>query len=65
MSPQRRDDAGKDTSVRDDAPVAKAGAMLLVAGNGRVSTYALDRELVIGRHAECDIAIDEIGRAHV
>ncbi len=45
----------------------RVGDLLLVAGDGRLSTYELaDRALVIGRGAECDVAIDHrtLSRRH-
>ncbi len=52
------------TSRSADPP---AGDLLLVAGEGHVSTYALgDRELVIGRGEGCDVRIDHraLSRRH-
>ncbi|HVK74776.1 MAG TPA: sigma 54-interacting transcriptional regulator [Kofleriaceae bacterium] len=52
--------------VPGDGTSAHAGDQLLVAGEGFVSTYPFDRELVIGRGDGCDVVIEHrtLSRRH-
>jgi transcriptional regulator with GAF, ATPase, and Fis domain len=55
-------------TVRDAEPSAPAGSdVLVVVGNGDLATVALgDRDLVIGRGADCDVVVDHrsLSRRH-
>jgi len=57
-----------ETTARDvSRPPSSAGWLLLVSGEGLLSTYELDhRDLVIGRAEECDVRIDHraLSRRH-